>query len=133
MSAWTRTIVVPLSIMSAFQPVRRLDPEQGIAELFRDDLPRHPARRTRQPVSWTNFFLGLDRLLKWADRRLPRSWREPGIRAAHRWMLEHFENSDGLGAIFPPMIYTVIALHCLGYARRPCPGAVGAGGSSKTC
>ena len=72
MSAWTRTIVVPLSIMSAFKPVRRLDPEQGIAELFREDLPRHPARRTRQPVSWTNIFLGLDRLLKWADRRLPR-------------------------------------------------------------
>ncbi len=30
-------------------------------------------------------------------------------------MLDHFENSDGLGAIFPPMIYTVIALRCLGY------------------
>ena len=30
-------------------------------------------------------------------------------------MLEHFENSDGLGAIFPPMIYTVVALECLGY------------------
>ena len=121
MSAWTRTIVVPLSIMSAFQPVRRLDPERGIAELFREDLPRHPARRTRQPVSWTNIFLGLDRLLKWADRSLPRSWREPGIRAAHRWILEHFENSDGLGAIFPPMIYTVIALHCLGYAPDSAP------------
>jgi squalene-hopene/tetraprenyl-beta-curcumene cyclase len=32
-------------------------------------------------------------------------------------MLEHFENSDGLGAIFPPMISTVIALECLGYDR----------------
>ena len=121
MSSWTRTIVVPLSIISAFKPVRRLAPEQGIAELFRDDLPRQPARRTRQLVSWTNFFLGLDRLLKWADRRLPRSWREPGIRAAHRWMLEHFENSDGLGAIFPPMIYTVIALECLGYEPDSAP------------
>ena len=30
-------------------------------------------------------------------------------------MVEHFENSDGLGAIFPPMIYTVVALKCLGY------------------
>jgi squalene-hopene/tetraprenyl-beta-curcumene cyclase len=30
-------------------------------------------------------------------------------------MLDHFENSDGLGAIFPPMIYTVVALGCLGY------------------
>jgi squalene-hopene/tetraprenyl-beta-curcumene cyclase len=29
-------------------------------------------------------------------------------------MRAHYEDSDGLGAIFPPMIYTVIALKCLG-------------------
>ena len=35
-------------------------------------------------------------------------------------MLDHCENTDGLGAIFPPMISTVIALRCLGYERdRP--------------
>jgi squalene-hopene/tetraprenyl-beta-curcumene cyclase len=120
MSAWTRTIVVPLSIMSAFKPVCNLPAEKGIAELFRTDLPR-PSRRTRQLLSWTNVFLGLDVLLKWADRHLPRSWRQPGIRAAHRWMVAHFENSDGLGAIFPPMIYTVIALRCLGYEDDSAP------------
>ncbi len=121
MSSWTRTIVVPLSIISALKPVRPLRPEQGIAELFRADLPRRPARRTRQLFSWTNAFLGLDRVLKWSERWLPRSCREPGIRAAHRWMVEHFENSDGLGAIFPPMIYTVIALECLGYESDSVP------------
>ncbi len=30
-------------------------------------------------------------------------------------MREHFSDSDGVGAIFPPIIYTVIGLHCLGY------------------
>ena len=49
----------------------------------------------------------------------PKSWRKPGLAAAHRWMLDHFENSDGLGAIFPPMIYTVVALECLGYETTP--------------
>ena len=34
MSAWTRTIVVPLSIMSHFKPVRMIEPERGIGELF---------------------------------------------------------------------------------------------------
>src|SRR5262249_29170203 len=34
MSAWTRTIVVPLSIFSACKPVRHLPAEKGIAELF---------------------------------------------------------------------------------------------------
>jgi squalene-hopene/tetraprenyl-beta-curcumene cyclase len=118
MSAWTRTIVVPLSLISAFKPVRRLAPEQGIAELFRTDLPSRPSRRTPELLSWANVFLLIDRLLKWADRWLPSSWRRPGIKAAHRWMLDHFENSDGLGAIFPPMISTVIALECLGYERE---------------
>ena len=117
MSSWTRTIVVPLSIISSFKPVRQLPPEQGVAELFRTDLPRRVSRRTPELLSWANVFLGIDRLLKCADRWLPRSWRRPGIQAAHRWMLEHCENSDGLGAIFPPMVSTVIALECLGYER----------------
>lgn len=115
MSAWTRTIVVPLAIWSAKKPVRSLPPESGIGELFREDLPRRPARRTRKLLSWTNFFLVLDHALKLADRVLPSALRRPGLRAAHRWMLEHLENSDGLGAIFPPMVSTVIALRCLGY------------------
>ena len=40
-------------------------------------------------------------------------------------MLEHFENTDGLGAIFPPMIYTIVALHCLGYDGGFAGGALG--------
>jgi squalene-hopene/tetraprenyl-beta-curcumene cyclase len=111
MSAWTRTIVVPLSIMSYYKPVRRLGPEQGIAELFCGAKPRRHARL----VSWTSFFLAVDRTLKLLDRCVPAAWRRPGIRAAHRWMMAHCENTDGLGAIFPPMIYSVIALKCLGY------------------
>jgi squalene-hopene/tetraprenyl-beta-curcumene cyclase len=114
MSAWTRTIVVPLSIMSYYKPVRHLDPRRGIAELFQTGRVA-PSRRTRQWLSWTNFFLGMDRVLKWLDRRLPAAWRKPGVRSAHRWMLDHCENTDGLGAIFPPMVYSIIALRCLDY------------------
>jgi squalene-hopene/tetraprenyl-beta-curcumene cyclase len=114
MSAWTRTIVVPLSIISALKPVQRLPAELGIAELFRDDLPK-PSGRNKKHFGWESVFVGLDRAFKVAEKILPESWRRPGVRVAHRWMLDHFENSDGLGAIFPPMVYTVIALHCLGY------------------
>ncbi len=42
MSSWSRTIVVPLSILWAFKPVRNLPAELGIRELFLgrpDDLP----------------------------------------------------------------------------------------------
>jgi len=114
MSAWTRTIVVPLSIMSYFKPVRKLGAEQGIAELFRED-GKPPSRRTARWFSWTNFFLGLDRVLKVFDRWTPAPCRRPAIRAAHRWMTEHCRETDGLGAIFPPMVYSIIALRSLGY------------------
>jgi squalene-hopene/tetraprenyl-beta-curcumene cyclase len=114
MSAWTRTIVVPLSIMSYYKPVRRLDERRGIAELFRTDGAA-PSRRTARWASWTNFFLGMDSVFKWLDRRLPAACRKTAVRAAHRWMLEHCEETDGLGAIFPPMVYSIIALRCLDY------------------
>jgi len=117
MSAWTRTIVVPLSILSAYKPVRKLPSSQGITELFSNETTGQDRGPSKRWLSWSSVFQGLDRGLKWADRTLPRSWRKPGLRAAHRWMLDHFENSDGLGAIFPPMIYSVVALHCLGYEK----------------
>src|SRR5262249_10794578 len=73
-----------------------------------------PARRW---LSWTNFFLGLDWLYKKAERwGLLKPFRGRAIRQAAAWMRERFADSDGLGAIFPPMIYTVIALRCLGVA-----------------
>jgi squalene-hopene/tetraprenyl-beta-curcumene cyclase len=114
MSAWTRTIVVPLSIMAYKKPVRSVPHERGIAELFRSDRGR-PSRRTARWLSWTNFFLGVDHVLKCLDRWAPAAWRRPAIKAAERWMLAHCENTDGLGAIFPPMVYSIIALRSLDY------------------
>jgi squalene-hopene/tetraprenyl-beta-curcumene cyclase len=114
MSSWTRTILVPLSIISALKPVRTLPPELGIAELFRTDLAI-PSSRTPAFFSWTNTFLAIDNLLKVVERVVPASARRFGLRAAHRWIVDHMENTDGLGAIFPPMIYSVVALKCLGY------------------
>ena len=115
MSAWTRTIVVPLSIMSHSSRCGGSSRSAGSPSCSSHGRTPRPRGTDDGLVSWTNFFLGVDRVLKWVDRWVPASWRQRGIKAAHRWMLEHFENTDGLGAIFPPMIYTVIALKCLGY------------------
>jgi squalene-hopene/tetraprenyl-beta-curcumene cyclase len=118
MSSWTRTIVVPLTIFSAYKPLRRLRPEQGIAELF-VDAPRkrlwaHPP--TKRFFTWHNFFLAADQFVKLFEAIGPKWVRRKAVEQASAWMREHFADSDGVGAIFPPMIYTVIALRCLGYA-----------------
>jgi squalene-hopene/tetraprenyl-beta-curcumene cyclase len=115
MSSWTRTIVVPLSIFSASRPVRSLPPERGIRELFLEppEKPAWPATPAPGIFNWTNFFLGVDFLYKRLEPWLG-PVRRLAIRKAADWMRDRLADSDGLGAIFPPMIYTVIVLRCLG-------------------
>jgi squalene-hopene/tetraprenyl-beta-curcumene cyclase len=115
MSSWTRTIVVPLSIFSACKPMRQLPPEKGIAELFLQppDTPLWPAKPSGRLLSWANFFLGIDWLYKKVEPWLG-PIRRRALKRAAAWMREHLRESDGLGAIFPPMIYTVVSLRCLG-------------------
>jgi squalene-hopene/tetraprenyl-beta-curcumene cyclase len=117
MSSWTRTIVVPLSIFYAHKPVRRLPPHLSIAELFlgSPSAPLWPHPPTRRLLTWTNFFLVVDQLLKRCENWLG-PIRAAALRRAERWLRDHFTDSDGVGAIFPPMIYTVICLRCLGHA-----------------
>jgi squalene-hopene/tetraprenyl-beta-curcumene cyclase len=126
-SAWSRTIIVPLSIMSAHRPVRQIEPDRGIRELFLrqpQDWPelRCPGlKRSTRLLSWDRFFRGIDSGLKWLQRRGFTPGRRRALRAAERWMLDRFEGSDGLGAIFPPMVWSVVALRCLGYPDDSAP------------
>ncbi len=115
MSAWTRTIIVPLSIMSALKPVRFLPPEMGIEELFTGNPSEitPPAAWDKKKFTWRNFFLVVDRCFKAIEPTLG-GIRSTAIEHAAHWMRERFADSDGLGAIFPPMIYTVVALKALG-------------------
>ncbi|GAB6164139.1 squalene--hopene cyclase [Thermostilla marina] len=121
MSSWSRTMVVPLSIISARKPVRELPPERGIRELFLAPPERWPANRKpgspeRPPfLSWDRFFRLVDRTFKLFERMRLLPFRERAVRAAERWMLAHFEGSDGMGAIYPPIVWSMIALDALGY------------------
>lgn len=115
MSAWTRTIVVPLSIMSALKPSRNLEASEGISELFvgNPNEIAPPAAWDKKPITWRNFFLVVDRCFKAIEPWLG-GIRETALGMADHWMRERFKESDGLGAIFPPMIYTAVALRAQG-------------------
>lgn len=118
-SSWTRTILVPLSIFYAHKPIRELPEAVGIRELFLDppETPMPPHPPTSRWLTWTNLFLGLDRVVKALEGRRQRWLRRLAVRRAWKWMCDHQANSDGLGAIFPPLIYTAVCLRCLGYAN----------------
>jgi len=122
-SAWSRTILVPLSIMSAHRPVRDLPEEAGIRELFiRDESkwppPRCPGKPPGGLFSWDHVFRQLDRAMHVHERYTSRPLRQWALKYAEQWMIDRFADSDGLGAIFPPIIWSVVALKCLGYAEE---------------
>lgn len=114
MSSWSRTIFVPLSIVNAYKPIRQLPEACGIREIFLEapEKPRWPAPRQGW-FSWTNFFLRIDQFFKFCERWRLLPFRKWALRKAVRWMREHYVESDGIGAIFPPMVYNAIVLKCL--------------------
>ncbi len=119
-SSWSRAILVPLSIAYAKKPFKKIAPEQGIDELFvggRHKADLHLKWDRKRYFGWRNLFLALDRLAHWAERVHIRPLRKMAIKKAERWMLERFEMSDGLGAIYPSMMNAIIALRCLGYSE----------------
>ncbi|MEY4178129.1 MAG: Squalene--hopene cyclase [Planctomycetota bacterium] len=120
-SAWSRTIFVPLSIVWALRPVRAVPEELGIGELFLRPPAAWPALRSpgaaasTGAMAWERLFRGVDRGLKMLERWNFRPLRDRALRAAERWMLDRFHDSDGLGAIYPPIVWSWIALRSLGY------------------
>ena len=119
MSNWSRAMIVPLAIINHFRPTRQVAVD--LNELFPEGYHERDLALPRDPewFTWRNFFLSLDGLHKFADL-----WAHAGIHPFRRralkkceeWMLERFEKSDGLAAIFPAMLNALIALKCLGYA-----------------
>jgi squalene-hopene/tetraprenyl-beta-curcumene cyclase len=121
MSAWSRTMLVPLTIINHFKPTRRLPEEKQLHELFPYGTEHTHFRPpwSKKLISWQNFFLVWDRLLKFLDRLPWRPFRQKALRKAELWLLERNQaGCDGLGAIQPAMIYNIIAMSCLGYARE---------------
>jgi squalene-hopene/tetraprenyl-beta-curcumene cyclase len=115
MSSWTRAIVLPLAIVFAANPQRAVPAGFHIDEIR---LPGASSglRRQERRFGWYNAFLAVDRVFKRWERSGSKALRGKAIRRAERWMVERIENSDGLGAIYPPMMYSVMALDVLGYA-----------------
>jgi squalene-hopene/tetraprenyl-beta-curcumene cyclase len=110
MSAWSRAILVPLSIISATRPACAVPEGAAIPELV-----AHGYRPPQDRTAWATFFYALDATVRRFERLPLNGLRELALRRAERWTLERLEGSDGLGAIFPPIVNTIIALRGRGY------------------
>ena len=113
MSSWTRTIIVPLSLIQAVGAIKLTPGLLRIDELFHPHRKMALARKDRI----ANLFIQADKLFKRWERKGVQAIRGRAIRAAEHWMLDRLQYTDGLGAIYPAMMYAIMAMDALGYER----------------
>ncbi len=117
-SYWSRTVIVPLLVLTALKPRARNPRRIDIGELFVE-----PAAKVRDyQVNPTgarmgDFFLALDKLLHIVEPLFPKGKRQKAIDRAVSWITTRLNGEDGLGAIFPAMTNTVMAFEALGYPK----------------
>lgn len=115
-SYWSRTVIVPLTILMALKPKARNPRAIHIRELFVTP-PEEVKDYLHNPTGkfWGSFFLGLDKVLRRVEPYFPSSRRERAIQKALDFIKPRLNGEDGLGAIFPAMANTVMAYDALGY------------------
>jgi squalene-hopene/tetraprenyl-beta-curcumene cyclase len=119
MSNWSRGMLVPLAVINHFKPTRPVAVD--LDELYPNGINERDMALSPDPekISWRNFFLWLDRLHKFAEwfaEHKIHPFRRRALKKCEQWMLERFEGTDGLTAIFPAMLNSLVALKVLGYA-----------------
>ena len=111
MSAWTRSILVPLSIVQARGANRRAPAGFTLDELLLPNASLALPKRKGLSI----LFHHLDRVFKVWEKRGSERIRAAAIREAEHWILDRTRHTEGLGAIFPAMMYFIMALDSLGY------------------
>ncbi|MGS2591488.1 squalene--hopene cyclase [Streptomyces hebeiensis] len=110
---WARQTIVPLTIVFAKRPVRPAP--FPLDELHTDPANPGPATALAPLVSWEGVFQRIDKALHVYRGIAPRRLRRLAVQTAARWIIERQENDGCFGGIQPPAVYSVIALHLLGY------------------
>ncbi len=126
-SSWSRSVIVPLSIVFAKKPLYPLPEERGVEELFLE--PRGPARYAmpirERGLNWGTFFVLLDSFIKISEKYTLQTFRDAAMRRAEQWTLEHQDHTGDWGGIMPAMMNSVLALFSLGYRLDSPPVAKG--------
>jgi squalene-hopene/tetraprenyl-beta-curcumene cyclase len=112
-ACWARQTVVPLSVLMARRPWRSLD--------FDIDELRTGSGALRPPVGLRTSpgrLALLDRAARLYGRVPLRFLRRAALRRAERWIIARQEADGSWGGIQPPWVYSLMALHVLGYPNE---------------
>ncbi len=113
-SYWSRTVMVPLSVLTTLKP-RAANPRGvRIPELF--VTPPEEEKHYFHSRSLLNrvLFAG-EKIIRHLERLIPKQLRRRALKRAEAWILERRNGDGGLGAIFPAMVNAYEALALMGY------------------
>jgi squalene-hopene/tetraprenyl-beta-curcumene cyclase len=114
MSYWARTVIVPLLVLAAKQPLAKNPRGVNVHELFLPHGSFASKRAPHQKRLWSAFFGGLDWCLKRFEPFWPKGLRQRAIDECVRWTTERLNGEDGLGAIYPAMANSVMLYDAMG-------------------
>jgi squalene-hopene/tetraprenyl-beta-curcumene cyclase len=114
LSSWARSSTVPLLIVFDRKPVFTIDQPINLDELYTTDVNNVRWELPRNN-DWTDIFITLDNIFKLAENLNFQPFREEGIQAAEKWILERQEATGDWGGIIPAMLNSLLALRCLDY------------------
>jgi squalene-hopene/tetraprenyl-beta-curcumene cyclase len=119
-ACWARQTIVPLTVVCTLRPVRPLPFTLAEISGSASTGPASSARARRPDDPWSTVFTGLDRVLHVLEGRLGRVRAKTALRtAAYRrcadWIIARQERDGCWGGIQPPWVYSLLALHLLGY------------------
>jgi squalene-hopene/tetraprenyl-beta-curcumene cyclase len=115
-SYWARTVMVPLFVLQALKPkavnARGID----VQELFvtPPEKVRSWPKGAHQRAPWSQIFGTIDAVLKAIEPLFPRFTRRRAINKAVAFVDARLNGKDGLGAIFPAMVNSVLMYDVLG-------------------
>ena len=117
-SYWSRTVIAPLLVLAALKPKARNPRQVSVQELF-VTAPDKVEQYLHNPTGsrWGDVFLTVDRVLRSVEPLFPKKTRSKAIERAVSFFTERLNGEDGLGAIFPAMANSVMAMDALGYSR----------------
>ncbi len=108
-ACWARQTIVALSVVSAHRPRHELTFDLRELHGAQAWAPRKPSSTAGRRLA------RLDRALHAYERRPIAPLRRLALARAERWIVRRQEADGSWGGIQPPWVYSLIALHLLGY------------------
>ena len=115
-SYWTRTVTVPLLILTALKPVAKNPRRVNIDELFHKPPYNENYRLINPTGNWIGgLMLAMDRSSRLLEPLIPKVVTRKAIKMALQFVEDRLNGDDGLGGIFPAMANSLMVFTCLGF------------------